>query len=126
MIDCPVYRDHEFQTGGNLALRFRDSVIPREHFCDVRRPHEEWRTLDKYGTSLIIYLAFTEYNFIIFEINWLCYVWKRIAFCSIEGTSELYPVYTIHGKVNLLTKKETMRELRSSIPALQAEQKWHG
>ena len=32
---CPVYRDHEFQTGGNLALRFRDSVTPREHFCEV-------------------------------------------------------------------------------------------
>ena len=28
--------------------------------------------MTKYGTSLIIYLSLKEYNFIIFEINWLC------------------------------------------------------
>ena len=37
------------------------------------------------------------------------------------SSSDLIQFTECTGKLNLLTKKETMRELRSSIPALQAE-----
>ena len=57
------------------------------------------------------YVSFKKYNFIIFEINILCWLYLSFWFKWMNNCTSS----------DLLTKKETARELRSSIPALQAE-----
>ena len=72
---------------------------------------------NKYGTSLIIYLSFKKYNFIIFEINILCWLYLSFWLKWMDNFISS----------DLLTKKETkQRENFALVSQLYRQTKYHG